>query len=514
MVSSKDQGIRHPVLHPFLISVYPVIALLAHNIEEVQLKVVWRPLIISILISLGMFALFNVIFHEKHKAGIVTTIFLLLLFSYGHIYEFFEGSEYFGDILGRHRYLAVIYLIIMALSIFWIMTQAAKLPRMTYLLNVCTIVLLLIPIMQLGLFQIRLFQSYAESQGKPIQPANLNLHSQDGLRDVYYLILDGYARDDVLQKYYQYDNQLFLDYLSEKGFYIPECSLSNYAQTQLSLASSLNLSYLESLGGHYIAGNTSRIGLSDLIQHSETRRLFEQLGYQVIAFDTGYESTRWKDADLYLTPRVVADIDGFEEMFIRTTAARLITEGVVFLDIPPDWEKRDQLHRERILFSLKNLSKVPDISGPKFVFAHLITPHWPHVFGPNGEAVHEHNDSVSGYRNQVVFINRQIEPILNTIITRSAIPPIIILQGDHGSVIESPQQRMSILNAYYLPDRSTQDLYSSISPVNTFRLIFNLYFNADLPLLEDTSYYSQYESPYEFQQYNDNRPGCPSKASS
>jgi len=49
---------------------------------------------------------------------------------------------------------------------------------------------------------------------------------------------------------------------------------------------------------------------------------------------------------------------------------------------------------------------------------------------------------------------------------------------------------MEILNAYYLPERGKAALYESISPINTFRVILNLYFGAHLELLSDESYYS------------------------
>lgn len=41
-------------------------------------------------------------------------------------------------------------------------------------------------------------------------------------------------------------------------------------------------------------------------------------------------------------------------------------------------------------------------------------------------------------------------------------------------------------------------LFASITPVNTFRLIFNLYFGARFELLNDRSYYSTYDNPYRF----------------
>jgi hypothetical protein len=237
--------------------------------------------------------------------------------------------------------------------------------------------------------------------------------------------------------------------------------------------------------------------------------MLEKLGYKTIAFDSGYDATRLEDADTYYSPEIVSDINDFEDLFIRTTFARVLLEGIAFLNIPPNWEVRDQAHRERILYTLEMLKEVPEIDGPKFVFAHMISPHWPHVFGPNGEPVHEHPDSVSGYKNQVVFISDQIESVIEEILDNSEVPPIIILQGDHGSVIESPQRRMSILNAYFLPEDGDNILYEGISPVNSFRLIFNYYFGGQFPLLDDVSYFSSYEDPYNYEIIQNKRNGCP-----
>ena len=47
------------------------------------------------------------------------------------------------------------------------------------------------------------------------------------------------------------------------------------------------------------------------------------------------------------------------------------------------------------------------------------------------------------------------------------------------------RERHAILNAYYLPGDGSKKLYPSISPVNTFRVVFSHYFGADLDLLPD-----------------------------
>jgi hypothetical protein len=58
--------------------------------------------------------------------------------------------------------------------------------------------------------------------------------------------------------------------------------------------------------------------------------------------------------------------------------------------------------------------------------------------------------------------------------------------------------RLAILNAYYLPGVDSDLIYPSISPVNTFRLILNTYFGADLPLLPDESYLSAHSDLLDF----------------
>ena len=59
-------------------------------------------------------------------------------------------------------------------------------------------------------------------------------------------------------------------------------------------------------------------------------------------------------------------------------------------------------------------------------------------------------------------------------------------------------ERFGILNAYYLPGGGEQHLYESITPVNTFRVILNHYFDHNLELLPDRSYYSLWQRPFWF----------------
>ncbi|MBM4387722.1 MAG: hypothetical protein FJ088_08285, partial [Deltaproteobacteria bacterium] len=163
---------------------------------------------------------------------------------------------------------------------------------------------------------------------------------------------------------------------------------------------------------------------------------------------------------------------------------------------------------------------------PIFVFAHIVSPHPPFVFGENGERTdfpetynfHDgsylirdgglsRDEYVEGYRSQLVFVNSRIKDVLNAILSNAARKKIVILQSDHGpgSMLEweNPdnqdfRERMFILNAFYFPDGDYSRLYKDISPVNTFRAVFNQFFGTELPLLEDRSYFSTWGAPYRF----------------
>jgi hypothetical protein len=98
--------------------------------------------------------------------------------------------------------------------------------------------------------------------------------------------------------------------------------------------------------------------------------------------------------------------------------------------------------------------------------------------------------------------------MLRRIISDSSIPPIIIVQADHGGVGTFSEDRHKILNAYYLPAGGEQLLYENISPVNSFRLIFNHYFGGNFEILEDISFFSTYKHPYKYTIITENRTDC------
>lgn len=301
---------------------------------------------------------------------------------------------------------------------------------------------------------------------------------------------------------YGYDNSEFLNGLRDLGFFIADCAQSNYAQTQMSLASSLNFNYIDALSNRFVPGSDDRTGLDALIHHGLVRQSLEKAGYTTVAFATGFLATELSDADYFLSPRhSIGELNEFESLLMETTFARLLQDGNQF----GMQNAGSELYRERTLFALDKLDKLSYIKGPKFVFVHLVIPHPPYVFGPTGGPIEpadvgttKTQQGASHYRDQAIYISSRMAEIVPKIIANSTTPPIIVIQGDHGPTVASrPRSRMSNLNVYFLPGAS-KSLYSTITPVNTFRVIFNEYFGQNLQLLDDVSLYSDYEDPFNF----------------
>jgi hypothetical protein len=307
--------------------------------------------------------------------------------------------------------------------------------------------------------------------------------------DIYLILLDGYTRSDILKENYNLDNSAFLQELEDLGFYVAECSQSNYPSTKLSVTSVFYTKYHDL---PYLSPVSSSVVI-------ETIR---SLGYQVMTFENRSNGHFDINEDVRLSRNTMAlgrvDLTGglseFEMMLLQTSLLRLAYDMPQLfpgLNVQLLQEVEYYEHYHQVKYILSELQRLPEVSGPKLVFAHILVPHPPFIFSPDGEFSWA-DDRITGYNTNVQFINKQIVPVVDTIITKSEVPPVIIIMGDHGPFGKqvTPEMRLSILNAYYVKDDAKNDLYANITPVNSFRVIFNNYFGTNYPLLEDLSYYA------------------------
>jgi hypothetical protein len=494
--------------HTFLFAVYPILALLANNLSQVEPNVVFRPLFISLAGATGIFLVLRLIVHSWLRAALITSFLLLLFFSYGQVYDLIRQGQIPGSGVD-HSLLLPIYILLFAAGSYALLKKPKDLVLATRFLNVIGLALLLMPSYQIISFTTSLpkgeeVREKVLSLGQPLKP-NPYL-----MPDIYVIVLDTYIRADSLQVDFGYDNTDFIEKLHNLGFYVADCSQGNFYGTGHAMSVLFNFNFYREIYNSF--GNLD-INLEDpyavFIQDSQVRSQLEAIGYKTVSFFSLFPSLGFTDADVYYANPNPKSINPFEILLMNTTLIRVLFQSsgspVVkkTADISQDeWEKSVLAldvhfrHLEVNEFTFAKLTEAIDVPGPKFVYAHFIASHTPFVYEPDCEPLTDPNyweiGSVKpatqellkqGYVYSIQCVNKRILPILEQIIAKSRIPPIIILMGDHG--FEFTNNAQNILNAYYLPGDGKDNLYPTITPVNSFRLIFNLYFGTNYELLPD-----------------------------
>jgi hypothetical protein len=236
-------------------------------------------------------------------------------------------------------------------------------------------------------------------------------------------------------------------------------------------------------------------------------------------------STNWSitdnaTTDVYFNayPLMLNDFEGF---MLDSTALKLFEPFLDQFASVPSFKSQ----RKIISSNFDTLATLSHLPGPKFVFAHIIAPHPPFVFDRNGNPVdapysfsfkdaNEYPGSRKEYQEryleQLQFVNKNMQRVIDSILDGSKTPPIIILQADHGSGMlvdfSSPaktciKERFATLAAYHLPGLADRVIPPDITGVNLFRMVFNEYFATDLPLLETRQYF--YKQPASFYAFED-----------
>ncbi|MDM7999085.1 MAG: hypothetical protein QUS33_03555 [Dehalococcoidia bacterium] len=467
------------VIHPLLFAMFPVVYLYSHNVDEVSATQITTPLLCSVLGALALWVVLSLLLRSPLKAGVATTAFVILFFFYGRLYDLLLS----WDIrIAKHAYLFPAGLLAWGYCVYFISRARSDLRITTRLLNVVCVVLICLNLGVIATHQVRKTPPAVAADGSAYAAADLG--DLSAMPDIYYIILDEYAHPSTMLDYYEYDNSKFTDWLTNKGFFVALSSRTAYPLTNWSIASSLNMDYIP-------AGSSQEYCFAKMANNSVAAYL-KSIGYRYVYSGVWFEQNE-VGADLYYNFYRSSGGDTVVSQFSRTlwntTMARPFYDhltGAVYAGHT----------RSAIINQIECLKTMPNLDGPKFVFTHIICPHAPFVFGPNGEYVDplESNnfEDKQFYLGQYRFISRQIEAVVDALLAGSEVKPIIILQSDHGlrchggSDVPVPEgEWQKILNAYYLPGGGEEALYDSISPVNTFRIVFNQYFGADYDLLPD-----------------------------
>lgn len=486
-------------IHPMLLAAYPVVFLFAENIrEQVTVTSILAPLGVALAAAVVALVVHLVVVRDRLRAGLLTSLAVVLFFAYGHVWGMLDEA------LSDEGWLLLAWAILALVGIAVI----ARLPydrarNATLGLAGASAVLVAVNAVPMAGFVARPAPDTASVSGP-----DRTTGTPTRRPDIYYLIFDRYAATSTLRDLYGYDNTPFIAELEERGFRIAEHSYANYLKTSMSLASSLEMDYLDIDRLAAQASSPDDLGpaLRLLGGPMEAPMALKARGYEYIHIGTWYGPTAANSAadqvfrygslsefssvlyDSTLLPALVGDSTGGERSEFRES------------------------YRRHAHYQFDRLARIASRSSPvpRFVLAHVSLPHPPYVFDATGNPVSVTEERArSGSRNyteQLAYTNARILELLDRLLdTAPGDEPVVLLQADEGPypvVFERDQagfdwreattdqlrQKFAILNAYHLPGADTGGLSSSISPVNSFRVVFNAYFGTDLELLPDRSY--------------------------
>jgi len=460
------------VFYPLLFAVFPILFLYAHNIIETSASQIWLPLGVSVAAALVLWAVLSLILRSLSKAGLATAIFLLFFFSYGRLYA---ALETWGVFVPKHAHLLPGTLFIWGYCVYFIGRAKRDFRITTKMLNIAAVALIAINLFNIGSYQVRLARLSAGASVEMPEQAADSLAELSTLPDIYYIILDGYASLSTIKEHYGYDNSEFANRLTDKGFFIAQESRTHIAATEYSIASVLNM--------EYIGGTVPLDIVYERIAHNSVAKFLRSEGYSFV-----YIGTLTVDADLHYNPYKSGGSSVAVNEFLRIAWNTTMLNPFYMYIFGTQF---DNYHRAAVMGSIELLGNLPEMSGPKFVYAHINCPHDPFVFSSSGGHVGAGNFynyvDKQVYLGQYIFITNEIEEVIVALLEKSKTPPIIILQSDHGVKTLGKDAGTRIFNAIYLPDNGKEYLYDSIPQVNTYRLIFNHYFGANYTMLEYTA---------------------------
>lgn len=477
-------------LYPLLLGLAPLLSTWSANRAQQPAYVLIPALAAALLYLLLIYALAALLLGERHNAALAAALTGLVSLAYGH----------FAALLPLPA-----ALLLLAAALAWVAARRPARPGLSRLLDTAAavpILLALIPAAGHYLFAAR---------PAAAAPAPLSAPSRDPAapqRDVYWILVDNYSRSDVLSRRFQYDNSALVGALEQRGFVFPRCAQSNYPGTVLVVASTLNMTYLDTLGlplQEFWVESRYRF-LTAHIRDSAVMRQFKAYGYRTVTYRGFSElidipnADRYIDAEQNLPLTRRAETRNFTALVYSGTLFHALAPTVSpSAPIPVTGEQPDerylQTYRQNS-YALDQLERLPtEMPGPKFVYAHLYAAHWPYMHNVDGSLrlPLSRMEDPAAYRAGVGYLDRRLPAVIDAILAAPGPDPVIIVQSDHGNTWEGDNRwagrdRLKILSAYYLPAGGADLLRDEISPVNNFRLVFKHYFGAELELLPDIPY--------------------------
>ncbi len=502
------------LLNILLATIFPLVFVWSRNREGVVLSDIWIPWLL-ITVGTGLLWLLTWLLLGKWKkrsaveVSTVATVELLLFFFYGSfagllsIVSFAAGP--FGRV-GPNKILFPLWCFAAVAVPF----AALRLDRKIYTKINKFVTVMLTFLVVVNVFSIISYAiKFQRIKNHLPELSSIHLNQDVAFHpNIICVCLDAYPGAGTMQRYFGRSDHEFIDALESKGFQIPEAR-ANYLATMWSLPSMLNINYLHEIV-EAVSVSFSRLPRAvcrDLMENSRVLEAFRELDYRIYVTSTPYGNVQINNVDKFIAPWYRLGL--FEYAVIKHTPI----QAILTLSRRAVGDKFE-IHRREILHNLNAVASADRFDEPFFFFMHLLCPHPPFVFDADGGPTqteldfanwgwpHKYKNAVSLERakkmhvDQVRYLEKEVLRNLDIFLqTERARDTIVVLFSDHGSGLHYDSssseetdviERASNFIAIRFPGAEQRtDVPHNISLVNVFRIIFNAYFDAKLPLLQD-----------------------------
>jgi hypothetical protein len=206
---------------------------------------------------------------------------------------------------------------------------------------------------------------------------------------------------------------------------------------------------------------------------------------------------------------VDTDLDSGEMVQLET-----VILGKTLLVPVVNWLAPQLIHQQQRDRSLKAIAAIEAAAfdpRQQLVFAHLMLPHSPFVFGRRGEPIpqpecvptcsifegpSDKDAWVGEYGDQVVFTNDLLLEMVDSLLAGGK-DPVVILMSDHGARAwreEDPEEMLLNFFAAYTP--GAPELFpDDATPINVFPRLMRQYLDEPAPLLPDRFFLPNGDGP-------------------
>ena len=202
---------RATVLHPYLFGLFPILFLSAQNAGEMRFRDLIGPLILVLLATFLAMIVLTRVCRSSDKAGMIVSTLVLLFFTYGYVLHLVAMRT--EQLQSSRNDLAVLFgsLVVFLVVLRVLQAMGDRVGLLTSLLNFVAAGLVVV---QLGTIGVALWgRQSVHARGEVLEGT---VGAATRTPDIFFVLLDGYARQDVLADLYQFDNSAFLGALGRE----------------------------------------------------------------------------------------------------------------------------------------------------------------------------------------------------------------------------------------------------------------------------------------------------------